>query len=95
MWSNNPLSIYANALYTIIDGTIYFDRDHDLQLRKQIAAERNRLTQKMIAEGRTNPGSTTAARPSLKVILHCEDDYDHQKGILETDSYDDLINQNQ
>ncbi|HYM94069.1 MAG TPA: amidohydrolase family protein [Chitinophagaceae bacterium] len=95
LWSDNPLSIYAKALYTIVDGTIYFDREHDLQLRKEIAAERHRLIQKMIAEGRTNPGSTTPARPSLQVVLHCEDDYDHQKGILETDSYDDLINQNQ
>ncbi len=34
LWSDNPLSIYANALYTIVDGTIYFDREHDLQLRK-------------------------------------------------------------
>jgi imidazolonepropionase-like amidohydrolase len=95
LWSDNPLSIYAVALYTIVDGTIYFDRQHDLQLRKEIAAERNRLIQKMLAEGRTNPAGVTAARPSLQVILHCEDDVDHQKGILETDSYDDIINQNQ
>ena len=95
LWSDNPLSIYAKALYTIVDGTIYFDREHDMQMRRQIAAERYRLIQRMIAEGRTNPGSTTAARPSLQVILHCEDDYDHQMGILETDSYDDLFNQNQ
>jgi adenine deaminase len=95
LWSDNPLSIYAVALYTIVDGTIYFDRQHDLQLRKEIAAERNRLIQKMIAEGRTNPGGMTAARPSLQVILHCEDDVDHQKGILETDSYDDINTQNQ
>lgn len=95
LWSDNPLSVYAVALYTIIDGTIYFDRQHDLKLRKEIASERNRLIQKMIAEGRTNPGAMTAARPSLQVILHCEDDVDHQKGLLETGSYDDILNQNQ
>lgn len=95
LWSDNPLSVYAKALYTIVDGTIYFDREHDLQLRKGIAAERNRLIQKMIAEGRSNPGGMTAARPSLQVILHCEDDVNHQKGMLETDSYDDILNQNQ
>jgi imidazolonepropionase-like amidohydrolase len=95
LWSDNPLSIYAVALYTMVDGTIYFDRQHDLQLRKEIATERNRLIQKMIAEGRTNPAGVTPARPSLQVVLHCEDDVDHQKGILETDSYNDIINQNQ
>ena len=26
LWSDNPLSIYAKALYTIVDGIIYFDR---------------------------------------------------------------------
>ena len=26
VWSDNPLSIYAKSLYTIVDGTIYFDR---------------------------------------------------------------------
>lgn len=95
LWSDNPLSVYAVALYTIVDGTVYFDRQHDLQLRKEISAERNRLIQKMIAEGRTNPTGMTAARPSLQVILHCEDDVDHQKGMLEANSYDDIVNQNQ
>ncbi len=55
LWSDNPLSIYAKANKTIVDGIVYFDRDRDKELRKQIVAERNRLIQKMIAEGRTNP----------------------------------------
>jgi hypothetical protein len=88
LWSDNPLSVYAVALYTIVDGTIYFDRTKDATMRKQVSTERNRLIQKMIAEGRTNPGGTTPARPSLQVVLHCED-YEHQQGILESDSYDD------
>ncbi|MBS1655524.1 MAG: amidohydrolase family protein, partial [Bacteroidetes bacterium] len=94
LWSDNPLSIYAKAQKTIVDGIIYFDREHDLQMRKQIAAERNRLIQKMIAEGRSNPAGMTPARPSYQVILHCED-YEHQHGLLEVDSYDDINNSNQ
>ncbi len=88
LWSDNPLSVYAVALYTIVDGTVYFDRNKDKEMRKQIIAERNRLIQKMIAEGRTNPGSMMPARPTLQVVLHCED-YEHSDGILEVDSYDE------
>ncbi|RYF92095.1 MAG: amidohydrolase, partial [Chitinophagaceae bacterium] len=39
LWSDNPLSIYAKAEKTIVDGAVYFDRDKDLEIRKQIAAE--------------------------------------------------------
>jgi imidazolonepropionase-like amidohydrolase len=93
LWSDNPLSIYAKANKTIVDGVVYFDRDRDKELRKQISAERNRLIQKMIAEGRTNPGSTTPARPSLQLVLHCED-YEHSNGMFETEDLNDL-NDNQ
>jgi imidazolonepropionase-like amidohydrolase len=88
LWSDNPLSVYAVALYTIVDGTVYFDRNKDKEMRKQIIAERNRLIQKMIAEGKANPGSTMPAKPTLQVVLHCED-YEHGDGILEADSYDE------
>jgi imidazolonepropionase-like amidohydrolase len=94
LWSDNPLSIYAKANKTIVDGIVYFDRDRDKELRKQIAAERNRLIQKMIAEGRTNPTGTTSARPSLQLVLHCED-YEHNDGLFETDSIDELNSQKQ
>jgi len=87
------LSIYANANKTIVDGIVYFDRDRDKELRKQITTERNRLTQKMIAEGKTNPGGIMPARPSLQLVLHCED-YE-KAGFLETDDYNDILNQNQ
>ncbi len=53
LWSNNPLSIYAVAEKTIVDGTIYFDRDRDNELRAQIQAERTRLIQKLAAAKRT------------------------------------------
>jgi imidazolonepropionase-like amidohydrolase len=94
LWSDNPLSIYAKAQKTIVDGIVYFDRDRDKELRKQISFERNRLIQKMIAEGKNNPANVTPARPSLQVVLHCEE-YDHKHGLLEVDSYDELNNQNQ
>jgi imidazolonepropionase-like amidohydrolase len=90
LWSDNPLSIYAKALYTIVDGTIYFDRDRDMELRKKIAAERNRLIQKMIAEGKGG-GQMVPAKPSTHLQLTCGD-HDHKLGLLETG--DDETNAN-
>ena len=94
LWSDNPLSVYAKANKTIVDGIVYFDRDRDKELRKQISAERNRLVQKMIAEGRNNPKDVIPARPSLQVVLHCED-YEHNDGLLQADSYEETNNENQ
>ncbi len=47
LWSDHPLSVYARAEKTIIDGTVYFDAEQDKAKRQQIAAERNRIIQKM------------------------------------------------
>lgn len=87
LWSDHPLSIYAKALYTIVDGTIYFDRQKDEAARVRIAAEKNRLVQKMIAEGRSS-GTAGPARPTPQVVLHCEE-YDHRVGLLETDEHEE------
>jgi uncharacterized NAD-dependent epimerase/dehydratase family protein len=38
LWSDNPLSIYARSLYTIVDGIVYFDREKDVQLRRAWSA---------------------------------------------------------
>ncbi|MBT8145497.1 MAG: amidohydrolase family protein, partial [Gammaproteobacteria bacterium] len=43
LWSDHPLSIYAVAETTWVDGIPYFDQETDRQLREQIAAERARL----------------------------------------------------
>ena len=47
LWSDNPLSIYAKAEKTIIEGTVYFDIEKDKQLRKAIQTERNRIMDTM------------------------------------------------
>jgi len=48
LWSHNPLSIYAKAEKTIIEGKVYFDIERDRQLRKTIKAEKNELTSLML-----------------------------------------------
>jgi imidazolonepropionase-like amidohydrolase len=83
IWSDNPLSIYAKAEKTIVDGIVYFDRTRDLELRKKIAAERNRLVQKMLGEKRSG-GPVSPATPSFQVVLSCGD-HDHHDGLITID----------
>jgi imidazolonepropionase-like amidohydrolase len=75
LWSDNPLSIYARAEKTIVDGIVYYDIDHDARMRKYITAERNRLVQKLVGEKRTGATMTPAA-PSFQIVLSCRDDED-------------------
>jgi imidazolonepropionase-like amidohydrolase len=63
LWSDNPLSIYAKAEKTIIDGTIYFDIEKDLKLREEANTERNRLIQKMMI---AKKGGMPTQRPSMR-----------------------------
>ena len=72
LWSDNPLSIYAKAEKTMIEGVIYFDLEKDLLARNYIQKERSRLMQKMIeAKNGGAPAQKTA--PKKQHIRHCED----------------------
>jgi imidazolonepropionase-like amidohydrolase len=82
VWSDEPLSIYAKAEKTIVDGVIYFDREKDQQTREAIAKERSRLIQKMIA-AKKGGDKTTPATPSFKPKNYCEDDHQGQNSIWE------------
>jgi imidazolonepropionase-like amidohydrolase len=72
LWSDNPLSIYAVAEKTIVDGIVYFDRTKDAATRKTITAERARLIQKMLGD-KKNGAPMRPATPSLQTILTCGD----------------------
>jgi imidazolonepropionase-like amidohydrolase len=80
LWSDNPLSIYARAEKTIVDGFVYFDREKDAELRKKQTAERNRLIQKMNGEKRAG-GPVSPAAPSYSILLNCGD-HEHSHGLL-------------
>ncbi|RPD41072.1 amidohydrolase family protein [Chitinophaga barathri] len=83
LWSDHPLSIYAKAEKTMVDGTIYFDRDQDLQLRKRISEERNRLIGKMLGEKKKGAPMGRPV-PSREEIYHCEDlQAGHQHHIMD------------
>ncbi len=80
LWSDNPLSIYAKSLYTIVDGTIYFDRQKDEQMQKTVDVERNRLIRKMNGEKRSGV-PTVPAQPSYQLMHTCSD-HQHSHGLL-------------
>jgi imidazolonepropionase-like amidohydrolase len=76
LWTDNPLSIYAKSLYTIVDGTVFFDRAKDAEKSKAIATERAKLIQKMLGEKKAG-APMRPAMPSYQTILSCGD-HDHE-----------------
>jgi imidazolonepropionase-like amidohydrolase len=93
IWTDNPLSIYAKAQTTIVDGIIYFDRDKDMQLRQRNAAEKARLIAKLAAAKKSagdTPGGNRnfqRPRPRFEIIHNCMDHF-HSHGLLAIDADD-------
>jgi imidazolonepropionase-like amidohydrolase len=71
LWSDNPLSIYSKAEKTIIDGTIYFDIEKDIQKRKAIKAEKAKLVEMMLKE-KIGGAPTQAPEKKQKKLFHCD-----------------------
>lgn len=84
VWTDNPLSIYAKSLYTIVDGTVYFDREKDAEKQKWIDAERSRIVKKMIGE-KKGGASVKPAEPSYQIMHSCSD-HQHDHGLLVIDA---------
>jgi imidazolonepropionase-like amidohydrolase len=70
IWTDNPLSIYAKADKTIIDGQIYFDREQDAKLREDIKTEKARIIAKLLAE-KQKGGKVTKSQPKHQRLYHC------------------------
>ena len=87
LWSDNPLSVYARAEKTLVDGIVYYDSEKDVVMRKEIALERNRIIQKLLDE-KKDGGVTTPAKASMKTLNECET-YDHAHGLLEIENADE------
>lgn len=71
VWSDNPLSVYAKAEQTIIDGTVYFDINEDKTMRDDLLKERARLVQKMIAE-KNGGAPVQKPKPHAPHLDHCD-----------------------
>ena len=73
LWNNNPLSVYATAQKTFVDGIEYYDRERDSLMRINIASERNRLIQKMMT-AKKDGAKTQPAVMTFDQINECEED---------------------
>lgn len=72
LWNANPLSVYARPEFTMVEGTIYFDRQTNENKQKEIAIERERIIQKMI--GDKSEGKPTQKPQGIQPKMwHCED----------------------
>ncbi|WP_428231789.1 amidohydrolase family protein [Flavobacterium sp.] len=71
LWSDNPLSIYAKAEKTIIEGVVYFDIEKDAEKQSSITKERSILIGQMLQE--KNKGmSTQQPTRKEKTEYHCD-----------------------
>lgn len=70
LWSDNPLSIYAKAEKTIIDGQIYFDREEDQKLRAEIRTEKARIIAKLLIE-KQKGAKTVKPQQKQQRLYHC------------------------
>jgi imidazolonepropionase-like amidohydrolase len=73
LWSDEPLSIYAKAEKTFVDGIVYFDREKDALQRDIIAKEKTVLIQKMIA-AKNGGEKTVPAAASVKEYHRCDEE---------------------
>jgi adenine deaminase len=71
LWNNHPMSVYAKAEKTMIEGVTYFDLEKDKAQRAAIQAEKNTLIQMMIADKKSG-APTQAPKRSMKVEFHCD-----------------------
>lgn len=77
LWSDHPLSVYAKADMTFVDGIKFFDRQEDLKKREEVATERNRIIQKMLAEKKDGG---KMQRPSWRQGSHYHCDSEEDEG---------------
>ncbi len=72
VWTDHPLSIYAKAQQTFVDGIRYFDLERDEKLQKEASTERARITQKMLS-GTKGSAQLRKPVPHKRHEYECED----------------------
>ena len=71
LWSDHPLSVYAKAEKTLIEGAVYFDKAKDLKQREEIKQERNKLINMMLKE-KEGGGKTQSPKNKKKEKFYCD-----------------------
>jgi imidazolonepropionase-like amidohydrolase len=72
IWSHEPLSIYAKAEYTMIEGVIYYSEEKNQQYIERDRNEKNLLIQKML-QAKNNGEPTQPVMKKEYWLYDCED----------------------
>ena len=78
IWSDHPLSVYAKADMTFVDGIKFFDREADQVLQAEVEAERNRIVQKML-QAKKSGAKMQPVNGRRQMHYHCDDNKDEMK----------------
>lgn len=71
VWSANPLSIYAKAERTFVDGVAYWDMERDEKVRADQQTEKARIIKKML-DSKNKGGRTQRPAAPAQRIYNCE-----------------------
>ncbi len=75
LWTDHPLSVYARAKHTYIDGIKFYDMDEDVQRREALQTERNALIQAML-KAKEGGAKTQMPRGRGQRHYHCDTEDD-------------------
>ena len=71
VWNDHPLSIYAKAEKTIIEGVTYFDLQRDEQMRTAIKSEKSELINDML-QAKNEGLKTQPIKKKEEKLMHCD-----------------------
>jgi adenine deaminase len=71
LWNDHPLSVYAKAEKTLIEGAVYFDLEKDAQQRAAVKKERLELIQQLL-DAKAGGSPTQSPKMAKKEHFHCD-----------------------
>ena len=72
LWTEHPLSVYAKAKMTLVDGRTYYDAEEDARRQEEIRMERARIIEKMKGV-KESGGKTKKYTPKERHVWDCEE----------------------
>lgn len=72
LWNDHPLSVYARAEYTFVDGIRYFDRSKLESMMERDRKERNRIADAM-KKAKDQGAETLKPARKMERYYHCDD----------------------
>ncbi|WP_316786111.1 amidohydrolase family protein [Pedobacter frigiditerrae] len=85
IWSANPLSIYARAEKTFVDGVAYWDMDRDAQVQVAQKAEKARIIQKLLESKSAGARTQRPMGERAPRLYHCEFEEDYWAEVNQTE----------